>query len=64
MSESLSQKLDDVSAAIEADVAAVSAEVAQLLAGMQPGSTVTQAQIDRLTAIDTALKAIPPAPSA
>jgi len=37
MSESLSQKLDDVSAAIEADVAAVSAEVAQLLAGMQPG---------------------------
>jgi hypothetical protein len=62
MSQSLSQQIDAATAAIQADVAAVSAEVSALLAGVKPGSTITQAQVDALTAIDTSLKAIPAAP--
>lgn len=58
----LSEQLDAATAAIQADVAAVSAEVTKLLAGVTPGSTITQAQIDALIAIDASLKAIPPAP--
>jgi hypothetical protein len=61
MSQTLSQQLDAATTAIETDVAAVATEVSQLLASMTPGSQVTQAQVDRLTAIDTAMKAIPPA---
>jgi len=61
MSGTLSDKLDAATAAVETDVATVSAEVSQLLASMTPGSQITQAQIDRITAIDTAMKAIPPA---
>lgn len=62
MGTSLSAQLDAVTAAIQADVAAVSAEVSQLLAGVQnQGGTITQAQIDALTAIDASLKAIPAA---
>ena len=61
MSGTLSEQLDAATSAIETDVAAVASEVTQLLASMTPGSQVTQAQIDRLTAIDTAMKAIPPA---
>lgn len=61
MSQSLSDRLDAATAAIETDVAAVSAEVSQLLAGMTPGSTITEAQVARVEAIDAALKAIPPA---
>jgi hypothetical protein len=71
MSQSLSQQLDAVTQAIRDDVAAVSAEVGRLLGTMQPGSQITQAQVDALTAIDTSLKAIPsdtpaatPAPAA
>ena len=61
MSGSLSAQLDAVTQAIRDDVAAVSAEVSQLLAGVTTGSTVTQAQVDALTAIDQSLKAIPAA---
>jgi hypothetical protein len=61
MSQTLSQQLDTATAAVETDVAAVAAEVSQLLASMTPGTQITQAQIDRVTAIDTAMKAIPPA---
>jgi hypothetical protein len=61
MSGSLSAQLDAVTQAIRDDVAAVSAEVSQLLAGVTPGSTITQAQVDALTAIDASLKAIPAA---
>lgn len=60
--QTLSQQLDAAIAAIQADVAAVSAEVSKLLSEVVPGSTITQAQVDALTAIDTSLKAIPPAP--
>ena len=59
MSQSLSAQLDAATQAIRDDVAAVSAEVTKLLAGVTPGSTITQAQVDALTAIDTSLKAIP-----
>lgn len=62
MSGTLSEQLDAATAAIQADVAAVSAEVSKLLAGVTPGSTITQAQVDALTAIDASLKAIPAAP--
>ena len=62
MSQTLSQQLDAATQAIRDDVAAVSAEVTQLLAGVTPGSTITQAQVDALTAIDASLKAIPAAP--
>lgn len=62
MGTSLSEQLDAATAAIKADVQAVSAEVTKLLAGLTPGSTITQAQVDALTAIDASLKAIPPAP--
>jgi hypothetical protein len=61
MSGSLSDQLDAVTQAIRDDVAAVSAEVSQLLAGVTPGATITQAQVDALTAIDQSLKAIPAA---
>jgi hypothetical protein len=61
MSQSLSAQLDAATQAIRDDVAAVSAEVSKLLAGVTPGSTITQAQVDALTAIDTSLKAIPAA---
>lgn len=61
MSGTLSEQLDAATAAIRDDVAAVSAEVTQLLAGVTPGSTITQAQVDALTAIDASLKAIPAA---
>ena len=61
MSGTLSEQLDAVTAAIVADVAAVSAEVTKLLGEIVPGATITQAQVDALTAIDTSLKAIPPA---
>jgi hypothetical protein len=60
MSGTLSAQLDAATAAVETDVAAVAAEVSQLLASMTPGSQITQSQVDRVTAIDTALKAIPP----
>ncbi len=64
MSGSLTDQLNAAIAAIQADVAAVAAEVSQLLAGMTTGDQITQAQVDALTAIDTSLKAIPPvAPS-
>ena len=63
MSQTLSQQLDAATQAIRDDVAAVSAEVSQLLAGVTPGSTITQAQVDALTAIDASLKAIPAAPT-
>ena len=59
MSQTLSQQLDAATQAIRDDVAAVSAEVTALLAGVTPGSTITQAQVDALTAIDQSLKAIP-----
>jgi hypothetical protein len=62
MSQTLSQQIDAATAAIVADVSAVSAEVGRLLASLSPGSQVTQAQVDALTAIDTSLKAIPPSP--
>ena len=61
MSQTLSQQLDAATQAIRDDVAAVSAEVTALLAEVTPGSTITQAQVDALTAIDASLKAIPPA---
>lgn len=61
MSQTLSEQLDAATAAIQADVAAVSAEVTALLASVTPGSMITQAQVDALTAIDASLKAIPPA---
>ncbi len=60
--QTLSQQLDAATAAIQADVAAVSAEVTKLLGELTPGATITQSQIDALTAIDASLKAIPPAP--
>jgi hypothetical protein len=63
MGTSLSAQLDAATASIKADVANVSTEVTSLLAGLTPGSTITQAQVDALTGIDTALKAIPAAPS-
>lgn len=63
MSQTLSQQLDAATQAIRDDVAAVSAEVTALLAGVTPGSTITQAQVDALTAIDASLKAIPAAPT-
>ena len=62
MSGTLSEQLDAATAAIQADVAAVAAEVTKLLGELTPGSTITQAQVDALTAIDASLKAIPPAP--
>lgn len=62
MSGTLSEQLDAATAAIKADVQAVSDEVTKLLAGLTPGTTITQAQVDALTAIDASLKAIPPAP--
>ncbi len=62
MSATLSEQLDAATAAIKADVAGVSAEVTKLLGELTPGSTVTQAQVDALNAIDASLKAIPPAP--
>ncbi len=61
MSGSLTDQLNAAIAAIQADVAAVAAEVSQLLAGMTTGDQITQAQVDALTAIDASLKAIPPA---
>lgn len=61
MSMTLSQQLDAATQAIRDDVAAVSAEVTALLAGVTPGSTITQAQVDALNAIDASLKAIPAA---
>ena len=64
MSQSLSAQLDAATQAIRDDVAAVSAEVSKLLAGVTPGSTISQAQVDALTAIDASLKAIPQPPAA
>jgi len=61
MSQSLSAQLDAATAAVETDVAAVAAEVSALLASMTPGNQITQAQVARVTAIDAAMKAIPPA---
>ena len=63
VSTSLSEQLDAITASIKADVAAVSAEVSTLLNGVSAGDTITQAQIDALTAIDASLKAIPAAPT-
>jgi hypothetical protein len=63
MSGSLSDQLNAVTAAISAEVDTVSAEVAQLLAGLTPGATIQQSQVDALTAISDRLKAIPAAPT-
>jgi hypothetical protein len=62
MSGTLAEQLTAATAAIRQDVAAVSDEVSKLLAGMTPGTTITQQMVDDLTAIDASLKAIPPAP--
>ncbi len=61
MSGTLAEQLTAATVAIRQDVANVSAEVTQLLASMTPGTTITQQMVDDLTAIDTSLKAIPPA---
>jgi paraquat-inducible protein B len=60
MSGTLAEQLTAATVAIRQDVANVSAEVTQLLAGMTPGTTITQQMVDDLTAIDASLKAIPP----
>lgn len=62
MGTTLSEQLDAATAAIQADVANVAAEVTKLLGELTPGATITQSQIDALIAIDASLKAIPPAP--
>jgi hypothetical protein len=66
MSGSLADQLNAALTSITADVDAVSAEVAALLAQLQGqvGQPVTQAMVDAATGIDARLKAIPPAPTA
>ena len=72
MSENLSTQLDAALAsvnsaldALSADVSSIASEVTALVAGMTPGSTITQAQIDaanalaaRVSALDTQAKSI------
>ena len=78
VSNTLSSQLDAVTASLNAsltqlstDISNVATEVSTLVAELTPGSTVTQAQIDALTAINTSIgtidasvKAIPSLPSA
>ena len=78
VSNSLSAQLDAATIAINTklsqlstDISGVGTEVSTLLANFTPGDTITQAQVDALTAIgstidtiDAAVKAIPPIPSA
>lgn len=65
MSQTMSDKLDANEATLEADVTAmgdaVTAEIAVLTAELTPGSQITQAQLDRLAAIDAKVKALMPA---
>lgn len=65
MSTSLSQQLDAATQTIQTgisqlstDVSAVAAEVNALLAGVTTGSTITQAQVDKLTAIASSVTAL------
>jgi cob(I)alamin adenosyltransferase len=72
MSQTLSSQLDAALASINTavdglstEITAIAAEVTTLVAGMAPGSTLSQAQIDtanaiaaRLTALDTSAQAI------
>jgi len=65
MSESLSQQIDAATAELQADLAALTTGVASLesqlaeaLGGVTAGSTVTQAQVDALTAVHTSLAAL------
>ena len=73
MSTTLSQQIDAVTAALQADMADISAKVDQILASLQPGSMVTQAQVDALNALKASADAVaakvdaavaPPAPPA
>ena len=77
VSTTLSSQLDAVTASLNAsltqlsvDISSVAAEVSTLVGELTPGSTLTQAQIDALTAINTGIdtldasvKAIPLLPS-
>jgi hypothetical protein len=58
MSQTLSQQLDALVAALQADHDDIAAKLDQILAGMQPGSAVTQAQIDALMAVKTGMDAV------
>ena len=64
---SLSAQLDAVEASLAADVTALSTDVTNLLneiLAAQPGSAITQTQINALTAIDAKLKALDAAANA
>jgi hypothetical protein len=58
MSQSLSQQIDAVTAALKADMDDISAKVDQILASLQPGSMVTQAQVDALNALKASADAV------
>ncbi len=66
MSMSLSDQFDAAVTKVNADIDALTTEVQTLLAGMNPGDPLTQAQVDAVTAIAARLEAIPalPAPPA
>lgn len=73
MSQTVSQQIDAITAGLKADMEDIAAKVDQMIASMQPGSAVTQAQVDALAAIKTGLDAVvvkvdaataPPAPPA
>jgi hypothetical protein len=65
MSQTLSQQLDGVTLEIQGDVATLTtgltsleSQLAAALAGVVPGSTITQAQVDPLVAVHTGLAAL------
>ncbi len=66
MSTSLTDQFNVAVTKINADIDGLTTEVQTLLAGMNPGEVLTQAQVDSLTAIAARLEAIPalPAPPA
>lgn len=75
MSQTIPQQVDALTAAMQADAADISAKLDMIIANMPVGSNVTQAQVDALAAVKTALDAaaakadaaaappVPPAPA-
>jgi hypothetical protein len=65
MSTTISGEIDAATASLQADLATLTTDVTHLetelaaaLAGVTPGSTVTQAQVDALTAVHTSFAAL------
>jgi hypothetical protein len=65
MSTTISGEIDAATASLQADLATLTtgvthleAELAAAIAGVTPGSTITQAQVDALTAVHTSFAAL------